>query len=59
LFLRLGVAVALPRSHSCGQEHSDTGAAAGSVTDFYMAAVCENDLSLAIPTGGHDRDLNE
>ena len=52
--------MALPRSHSCGQEHSDTGAAAGSVTDFYMAAVCENDGpadSKSEPMARHFRSL--
>src|SRR6266849_3049229 len=43
LFLRLVVAIDASRSHWRGQEHAETGTAAGSVVDLDAATMCEND----------------
>jgi len=43
LFLRLIVVIDLLRSNRCGQEHAETGTAAGSDVDLDAATMCEND----------------
>jgi len=43
LFLRLVVDLQLPRCHLRGQDHTEAGASASSVTNLNPAAVCQHD----------------
>jgi hypothetical protein len=43
LFPRLIVVIDLLRSNRCGQEHAETGTAAGPAVDLDATAMCEND----------------